>query len=235
MNLDILIPVYNEQELILNTLNFIDKDVNTPSNILICYDYDEDPSLLEIKKFSSNKHKIILIKNEGSGVADAIKTGILKSTSDFLLIYNADDAHNSKTIDKMVDLGKKGNDVIAPSRYIKGGASKGVRKSKAFIAFIGSWFCYYILKSPIRDITYCFRMFSRKVIENFDIESTQGFTIVLEYTVKAHRKNFKIIEIPGAYIERTKGKSKFKLFTWLPFYFRWVIYLFITNFKKIYK
>ena len=64
MILDILIPVYNEQEIILNTLNSLDKDVNTPSNILICYDYDEDPSLNEIKKFSSSKHNIILVKNK---------------------------------------------------------------------------------------------------------------------------------------------------------------------------
>jgi dolichol-phosphate mannosyltransferase len=235
MILDILIPVYNEQENILNTLNLIDKDVNTNSNIIICYDYDEDPSLNEIKKFSSNNHKIILVKNKGSGVASAIKSGISMSESDFLIIYNADDFHNSKNIDKMVELGKKGNDVIAPSRYIKGGISKGVRKSKALIAFAGSWVCFYILRFPIRDFSYCFRMFSRKVIDNFDIDSIHGFTIIIEYTVKAHRKNYNLIEIPATYIERVKGESKFKLIKWLPFYLRWVIYLFMTNLQRIFK
>ena len=227
-------PVFHEEENILNTLNLLEKDVKTSSNIIICYDYDSDPTLNEIKKFKSSKHKIILVKNISNGVASAIKTGLKKSKSDFLIIYNADDYHNSLLIDQMVSIGLKGYDIIAPSRYIKGGKSKGVRLSKSIVAYFGSWICYYILRFPIRDITYCFRMFSKRVIESFEVESLDGFTIVMEYTVKAHRRNFNLVELPGTHIERTKGQSKFKLIKWLPKYFIWVIYLFNTNLKKIF-
>ena len=235
MILDILIPVFHEEENILKVLNLLNRDVKTPSNILICYDYDEDPSLKEISKFKSDHHKIKLIKNTGRGVASAIKNGLNNSSSSFLIIYNADDFHNSLLLDKMVSLGLKGYDVIAPSRFIDGGKSEGVRFSKALTAYLGSWVCYYVLQFPLRDFSYCFRMFSRRVIETFKIESSEGFTIVVEYTVKAHRKNFNLIELPGQHIERTKGKSKFKLFKWVPKYLRWVIYLMITNVNKIFK
>ncbi len=78
-------------------------------------------------------------------------------------------------------------------------------------------------------------MFSKRVIESFDVESVEGFTIVMEYTVKAHRKNFKLIELPGKHIERIKGLSKFKLLKWLPKYMIWVFYLLNTNLKKFFK
>ena len=216
MILDVLIPVFHEEENISKTLNLLNQDLKTPANFLICYDYEEDPTLIEIKKFKSDIHKIILVKNNGRGVLSAIKSGLKKSKSDFLIIYNADDFHNSMLIDKMVSIGLKGYDVIAPSRFIKGGTTQGVRLSKAIIAYLGSWICYHVLRFPLRDITYCFRMFSKRVIESFDVESVEGFTIVMEYTVKAHRKNFKLIELPGKHIERIKGLSKFKLLKWLP-------------------
>ena len=49
MILDIIMPVFHEEENILNTLNLLEKDVKTSSNIIICYDYDSDPTLNEIK------------------------------------------------------------------------------------------------------------------------------------------------------------------------------------------
>jgi len=43
--LDILIPVFNESESIVETLKNILSAVKCNYRILICYDYDEDPTL----------------------------------------------------------------------------------------------------------------------------------------------------------------------------------------------
>ena len=48
--LDILIPVFNENETIVETLKNIFSTVKCDYRILICYDYDEDPTLNIIKK-----------------------------------------------------------------------------------------------------------------------------------------------------------------------------------------
>jgi len=47
--LDILIPVFNESESIVETLKNILSAVKCNYRILICYDYDEDPTLKIIK------------------------------------------------------------------------------------------------------------------------------------------------------------------------------------------
>ena len=61
--LDILIPVYNEDEIIIGTIKNILSVVKSDYRILICYDYEEDPTLKIIKKNFPNNAKILFIKN----------------------------------------------------------------------------------------------------------------------------------------------------------------------------
>ena len=56
--LDILIPVFNENETIIKTLENILINVKCRYKILICYDYDEDPTLKIIKENFPNNLKI---------------------------------------------------------------------------------------------------------------------------------------------------------------------------------
>ena len=43
--LDIVIPVYNESDLIIDTLNSINNNLKYDFNILICYDLDNDSTI----------------------------------------------------------------------------------------------------------------------------------------------------------------------------------------------
>jgi len=56
--LDILIPVFNEDETIVKTIKNIKSVVKYNYNILICYDYDEDPTLEVIKENFFNEWAI---------------------------------------------------------------------------------------------------------------------------------------------------------------------------------
>ena len=58
-------------------------------------------------------------------------------------------------------------------------------------------------------------------LDSIVIESTMGWAIALEITVKAHIAGALMTEIPTVQFERAKGTSKFKLFKWLPSYLRW--------------
>ena len=61
--LDILIPVFNESESIVETLKNILSAVKCNYRILICYDYDEDPTLKIIKDNFSQNSQIVFVKN----------------------------------------------------------------------------------------------------------------------------------------------------------------------------
>ena len=62
-----------------------------------------------------------------------------------------------------------------------------------------------------------------------NIESNKGFTLSLELTAKAHRLGYKIIEIPTTWIERDKGKSRFKVISFILPYLKWLFYIINTS------
>ena len=86
-------------------------------------------------------------------------------------------------------------------------------------------FTLYILSSiPVRDASNGFRLFSRKVLDTINIQSTHGFTYSLEILVKCNRLKWQIDEVPAQWLERKEGKSNFKVFFWLKMYLRWYFY-----------
>ena len=221
--LDIIIPVYNEAENISAILEQFKLHIKTNYRILICYDFDEDNTLPVIKKYQ-DQFNIKLIKNASIGSLAAIVTGFKQSVAPYILVYPADDFINTKIIDHMVMLAQNGADIVCPSRFMPNGKMENAPFVKALLLRCGNFFLHYFIKIGTHDASNGFRLFSRKVLEHFTIESKKGFTYSIELLVKAHRSNFSIQEIPSIWIERTKGNSRFKVFSWLPTYIRWVLY-----------
>ena len=73
---DIIIPVYNEGKNIIKLIKYLLNSSKNISNIYICFDFDNDSSVISIKnsEYKNNKN-IILLKNLHSGPCEAVKTG----------------------------------------------------------------------------------------------------------------------------------------------------------------
>lgn len=231
--LDIIIPVYQEDENILSTLNNILK-LNTFSyNILICYDYDDDPTIKVIKNHMGNQNFIFFIKNKKSGAHGAIMTGIKNSVSDYVLVIPADDDYNIKNIPDMInDIQLQNAEILCPDRFMKGGKIVNGPKLKFLLCRVVNLTLYLFSEINTLDATNGFRLFSRKVIETITIESTMGFTYSLEYLIKSIELNYKVIRYPALWIERKKGKSRFKIMQWSTSYLKWYFYCFKIKILK---
>ena len=224
LKLDIIIPVYNEDENIIILLKEIEKNINYNFRILICYDDDSDKTLVHLKSSEMFKDKLILIKNPKQGPNSAIIEGINKSEAEIILIYMADDFENIKLINEMVRLIDAGNDLIIPSRFISGGKMLGAKKIKKFVTITGSILLYRLAQIPYRDCTNAFKMFSSKLKNKVTFKSTKGFTFATELTVKSFFLESKIVEIPSVWKETRDRKSNFKMIRWLPYYVYWLFY-----------
>ena len=183
--LDIIIPVYNEDENIIKLFKLLDSTVICNFRILICYDNVTDKTLKHLKNLNIIKNEIKLIKNPKQGPNSAIIEGIKSSNSKIILVYMADDFENIKLINEMVDLIEKGNDLVIPSRFITGGKMLGAVKSKEMVTRIGSNLIYYLAGIPYKDCTNAFKMFSASITDIIKFESTMGFTFALELVVKS--------------------------------------------------
>ena len=232
MKLDVIIPVYNEDENIILLLKKLEKEIICNFRVLICYDNENDSTLKYLKDTKLISKEILLLKNPKQGPNSAIIEGIRLSNAEITLVFMADDFENVKLINKMVNLIDKGNDLVIPSRFIPGGQMIGAKKIKKIITIIGSYLIYYLARIPFKDCTNAFKMFSKNLKDKIKFESTKGFTFALELTAKSYLLNFKIIEIPSIWIEVKNRKSNFKVLKWIPYYIYWLSYSLIKNVLK---
>jgi dolichol-phosphate mannosyltransferase len=228
-DLDIIIPVYNEGENIVPVLESLRAAVKTPFRVWICYDRDDDNTLVALNQYRDAPFEIILVKNRGRGAHGAVLSGFAASTAPCVLVFPADDTYNGPMIDRMVERMRDGCEIVAASRFMRGGLMHGCPWIKALLVRTAASTLYHFAGIQTRDATNGFRMFSRKVLDSIEIESSQGFTYSLELLAKCHRLGWKIGEVPVSWYERTRGTSRFRVFRWARAYLKWYLYAFSTT------
>lgn len=233
--LDIIIPVYNEGNIILATLAALKREVKTPSRILICYDREDDDTLSTIKANPERVEGLTIefVRNRSRGAHGAVMSGFAASQAPFVLVFPADDDFNAGILDAMVTKAEQGYDIVCASRFIPGGCMVGCRWLKALLVRTAAFTLYYIARLPTRDATNGFRLFSRRVIDSIPVESDSGFCYSLELLVKAHRLGLPVADVPAQWFERKQGASRFQVLKWVPAYMRWYMYAFATTFLRL--
>jgi dolichol-phosphate mannosyltransferase len=83
------------------------------------------------------------------------------------------------------------------------------------------------------DPTNNFKLYSRRFLDTVTIESTAGFELALELTVKATIAGRRVAEVPTTWRDRTAGQSNFKLRKWLPHYLHWYWVAFRARFGSV--
>jgi dolichol-phosphate mannosyltransferase len=230
--LDIVIPVYNEKAHIVSVMEALRKEVRTPFRVLICYDFEEDDTLQALAGYERPEGMIEFVRNQGRGAHAAVRSGLAATDAPLVLIYMADDDYNAGLIDRMAERVRNGCDLVAASRFARGGTMEGCRWHKALPTVVAAFTLRHFARLPVHDSTNSFRMFSRRLIDAIEIESRIGFTFSIELLVKAHRLGWPTEEIAARWMEREDKPSRFRTFRWMPAYFRWYFYAFATTWLR---
>lgn len=225
--LNIIIPVYNEHKSFPKTYEAINKYVKTPFVITAVYDFEEDTTLPVIKSLQKKDKRLKALKNNlGRGPLNALKSGFASVKSGPVLVVMADLSDDLRDVDDMVKLYKKDYHIVCGSRYMKGGNQIGGPLFKRTLSRLAGNSLYYIRRLPTHDVTNNFKLYDSKMLKEVKIESTQGFSIAMEITIKIFLMGGKIAEVPTTWNDRTEGDANFKLWAWLPQYLRWYFYAF---------
>jgi dolichol-phosphate mannosyltransferase len=223
--LSIVVPVYNEGANIGRLFARIREHVHVPAEILIVYDFPEDDTLPAVAREKPAGFDVTLVKNRQRGALQAILTGLKQSRGAASVVMMADLSDDLRIVDEMFRLIEGGYAIVCGSRYMQGGAQIGGPFIKGRLSRLAGQSLHFATGIPTRDITNSFKMYSREVIERFEVESDGGFEIGMELTVKAHLAGLRITEIPSVWTDRTDGSSRFQLLRWLPKYLRWYFLL----------
>jgi len=233
MTLSVVMPVFKEGSSVEPVLRAFTEAVRTPHEILVVYDFDEDPTVPVITRLAAELPAIRGLRNDlGRGVLNAMKAGIAASTGEHVLITMADGSDEPHIVDSMVALARGGADVVAASRYMRGGHQEGGPRLKRLMSRTAGLTLHWLAGVPTHDPTNNFKLYDRRFLDEVTIESTAGFELALELTVKATLAGRHIDEVPTTWRDRTAGQSNFKLRRWLPHYLHWYRLAFVGRWLR---
>ena len=231
--LAIVLPVYNEGEAVEPVLRALAAGVRTSHELVVVYDFDGDKTVPVVARLAGEIPGLRGLRNDlGRGVLNAMRAGIAGTTAPYVLISMADGSDEPHVVDPMVALARSGADVVAASRYMRGGHQVGGPLFKRLMSRTAGLTLHWFAGVPTHDPTNNFKLYSRRFLDATTIESEAGFELALELTVKATLAGRRVAEVPTTWRDRTAGQSNFKLRKWLPHYLHWYRVAFVGRFAR---
>jgi dolichol-phosphate mannosyltransferase len=225
-----IVPVYNEGANFPALWQQLTSRCEVPFTAIVVYDFDEDDTVPVVKSIiEAGEPRLHMLKNKRRGVVGAICTGFAEVSEGPVVVLMADLSDDLSTIKPMFDLYCQGFDLVAASRYSKGGGIVGGPWLKKNLSRLAGLSLAALRGFPTCDATNAFKMYDAAMLKKISIESQGGFEINLEITVKAFLMGYKIAETPTVWRDREAGKSKFNMWKWIPSYLHWYFYAFRTK------
>jgi dolichol-phosphate mannosyltransferase len=215
MNLCIIIPAKNEEGSLPETIETLQRKLHgvIPFSILVVNDHSDDSTLALLVGLASIYPNLEYVSNEwNGGVGNAIRYGLTKWQGDIVALCMADGSDSPEDIVKSYyKITEEGFDCAFGSRFIKGGYVRNYPLVKLFLNRVFNIWTRIVSGNNYNDFTNIFKVYHRRSIEVISPLDSTGFSIGLEMSLKAFKKNLKIAIIPISWQQRKSGESKLKL------------------------
>ena len=208
----IIIPTYNESEnlpLLLDAVFELQPEVH----ILVVDDNSPDGTGDLADKLAAEDERVHVLHREGKlGLGTAYIAGFRWALErDYQRIFemDADFSHQPKYLKDFLKASEEA-DLVLGCRYIKGGGTEGWGPLRQLISRGGNLYARAVLWLPFHDLTGGFKCFRREVLESIDLGTIRstGYAFQIELSYRAHKRGFKIAEVPIVFPDRTRGESK---------------------------
>ena len=213
--LSIIIPVYNEENTILEILNKVCNvglSGNISKEILIINDCSTDGTGRMVEDFliaNPNLDVKYFKHDSNQGKGAAIQTGIRHASGDYLIIQDADLEYDPDEYNILFEPVKKSSaEVVYGSRFIGGNP----RRILFFWHTIGNKFLTFISNMftnlNLTDMETCYKLFKTDIIKSIVLKEKR-FGFEPEITAKISRiPDIKIYEVGISYYGRTFKEGK---------------------------
>jgi dolichol-phosphate mannosyltransferase len=215
MILSIIIPAYNEEECIEDTVHKLIKVLKRESinsEILIVNDNSTDSTETIAKNLSHRFSDVKCINNTyPHGFGFCVRMGLEKFSGDSVAIVMADSSDDPEDVVKFFRKLEEGNDCVFGSRFIKGGTVHKYPLFKLILNRMINMFIRILFGLKYNDITNAFKLYHRKTIEGIKPFLSHHFNMTVELPLKAITRGYSYTVIPNSWTNRKTGESKLKL------------------------
>jgi dolichyl-phosphate beta-glucosyltransferase len=214
--LSIIIPAYNEEALIINTLEELGAFLSArPESyeIIVVDDGSQDQTSNCIQEWQKTNrtdlHLLINEKNMGKGFS--IRRGVMESRGRFIIFIDADLPYELYAIDGFLNALRSGYDLAIGSRVLPGSQVRGVPILRYISGQIFSWMVQAVLFQGLPDTQCGFKGFrSGAAREIFRRLTIGGFGFDVEMLFVARKLKLAIQPIAVQMIEH-RHRSRVRL------------------------
>ena len=218
VEISIVIPAYNEETLILNTLESLREYMATRSEnyeFIVVDDGSNDRTAATIqdwqKKMNADLQLLINQKNMGKGFS--IRRAVQASRGQYVIFIDADLPYELYAIDNFLSALKNGYDLAVGSRVLPGAEVRGVPFYRYIAGQVFSWMVQLLLFTGLPDTQCGFKSFrSMAAKEIFRRTSIDGFGFDVEMLFVARKLKFAIQPVAVHMIEH-RQRSRVRLFS----------------------
>jgi dolichol-phosphate mannosyltransferase len=220
-SISIIIPTRNEVENIAPLVSQI-VAAAVPLHEIVFVDAESADGTLDIIRSLVAIHPIRLIKQDPAapGLAAAITAGAAAANGELLVVMDADLSHPPERINDLLAPLRAGEaDLVIGSRYVPGGSTPGWPIWRRMLSRAGSGLAYPL--TGVHDCMCGFFAIARSRL--LDLAGPAiGFKIAFEVIVRG-RPTLRVVEIPIAFRDRTRGRSKMSFGIAFQFFCRWFL------------
>lgn len=208
-NVSIVIPVYNEEKAIPETIKSIKKLLEKNSGIEIIFvdDGSTDRTLSILESEKASKHIKIIAQEKNKGYGASIKVGINYSNFEYIALTDGDGSYPIEKIPELFEeFFRENADMVIGARV--GKVSK-IGIFRRFPKLILRKLAEYLSGEKIPDLNSGLRIIKKELILKSLAYLPEGFSFTTTLSLFFLSNNQKIKYLPINYYKR-KGKSKIK-------------------------
>lgn len=209
----VIVPTFNERENISRLIKAVlEKDPRL--EMLIVDDGSPDGTGDIVEALAAQNQRVHLLRRpKKMGLGTAYRAGFkwsLERHYDYIFEMDADFSHDPAHLPEFLRTIETA-DLVLGSRYREGKVTVvNWPISRLLLSYYANIYARIVTGLPLWDATGGFKVYRRAVLEAIDLNDVRsnGYAFQIEMSFRAWRKNFKIVEIPIVFVDRTEGTSK---------------------------
>jgi dolichol-phosphate mannosyltransferase len=234
MTLSIVIPAYNEEESLPETLTTLYQKLKTEGiahEILVVNDNSKDNTEGVLQGLQTAIPSLVYYTNAGpNGFGYAVRYGLERFKGDCVAVMMADLSDSPDDLVRFYQKLQEGYDCVFGSRWSKGGQVIDYPPLKKIINRLANWIVKMVFRLPYNDCTNAFKLYSREAMEGLKPFLSPHFNLTLELPLKAIVRGFSYAIVPNSWTNRKYGESKLKIKEMGSRYFFILLYCLIEKY-----
>jgi dolichol-phosphate mannosyltransferase len=235
MKLSVVIPAYNEEESIPETLRTVYAKLlesGIEHELVVVNDNSKDGTLDVLKALGKEIPTLVYHTNKGpNGFGYAVRYGLERFNGDCVALMMAD---LSDSPDDLVAFYRKmaegGYDCVFGSRFIRGGKIYDYPRHKLILNRLVNNGVRLVFRIPYNDFTNAFKLYKKETIKGLSPLLSPHFNLTLELSLKAMVRGYTFVVLPNSWTNRKFGQSNLKIKEMGSRYFFIFLYCFIEKF-----